>query len=270
VRKARATTPGRRDPEALLFGAVSEEVRAAARMSFSDLTCEVPEAIGEEPARFVLDARSPRPCRDTVVVPAGTSFAGKVYFDAAPTGFERSRALTAILDIKRIGAKRRSGSGYCSALITDRTAPIIFVSYAWEDAAHIEWTRRLAERLGGCGVDVLLDQLHPHFDPTAPQEMVDEWMVRAIATSDKVLAILTPTFRRKADDDIGGVSFELRTLQAEGGLVSEKLRRYVAAIAKGDRSDSCPRILDSCPIFDLRSWPDCDTDFEALASELRS
>lgn len=265
MRSGKAAMPGRSDPDLLLFGAHD----CAGHMWFSDLTCEAPEALGEESWPVLSGALNLSQHHYSTVVRAGTSFLGKVYFDAEPTGLERSRALTAILDIESIGAEQHLGNGYCSVAIIERTAPLVFISYAWEDAAHIEWTRRLAERLRGCGIDVLLDQLHPLFDPTARQAKVDEWMVRAIETSDKVLSVLTPTYRRKADENIGGVAFELRRLQAEGGLISGKLSRYVAAIARGEPIDSCPRILAGCRIFDLRMWPDAESTIEALASELR-
>jgi hypothetical protein len=63
-----------------------------------------------------------------------------------------------------------------------------FISYSWDDDAHREWVRGLAERLRADGVDVSVDRW-----ATAPGDQLSAFMERAIRDNQFVVIICTPT-----------------------------------------------------------------------------
>lgn len=248
--------------ERLLFG----DMTSASNMLFSDALCTSHQEI--ELHTSVAINRSAKSLGQVVAreaIPAGTEFVGKVIFTEKPNGVERCVALSAILDIPRWGPYATRGFGQWSVSILERSSVAVFISYSWEhDEQHKKWVRDLALRLIDTGVDVLLDQFVPMFDKQTPQKEINEWMIQCVNNSDKVIAVLTPTYRHKAENGLGGVGFEYNRLCAENGKFSEKLTRYVGILRKGDRSTSLPKYLDNRPVFYMYNSQACDEEFPLL------
>jgi hypothetical protein len=243
--------------ENLLFG--GEKVRVD--FTFTDAVCSTPPSLNER--NFVsLDrmtgAVDGRKNVSRVTVPAGTEFIGKVCFGEKPDGIQRSIALTAILDIARLGSRRSSGYGTCDVFIQNRSSTIIFISYSWEDQDHRLWVLSLAKRLIDSGIDVVLDRLSSTFYETAPQFEINKWMIQAINNSDRILAVLTPKYKQKSEQGLGGVGFEYTHILSEQGRVSKRLERYIGVLRSGDTYESVPHCLKDSPIVDLR--PNLDTE----------
>lgn len=77
---------------------------------------------------------------------------------------------------------------------TERPAPKISVSYAWEDEAHMQWVGEFATPLRGDGIDVSLDQWMVGLGKALP-----EFMEKLVRENERVLVICTPTYKEKSD-----------------------------------------------------------------------
>jgi hypothetical protein len=110
--------------------------------------------------------------------------------------------------------------------------PKIFITYSWTSDDHVEWVIKLAERLLGDGVDVVLDQwdLKEGHDKYAfmEQMVTDPTVTRVLAICDKVYA-------EKANERRGGVGTESQIISRE---VYEKViqEKFVALVREKDDS----------------------------------
>jgi len=268
--KQRATlaeTELRDSTERLLF----DDVTKAPNIFFTDALCtNDPDIELHTSVSINAGTRlSDRAVFTRAAVPAGTEFVGRVTFTEKPNGVERCIALSAILDIPRWGTHATRGFGKWSVVILERSSVVVFISYSWEDdKQHKKWVLDLALRLINMGIDVLLDQFAPIFDIQSTQEEINEWMAQSVNNSDKVIAVLTPTYRYKAENGLGGVGFEYNRLRAENGKFSKNLERYVGIIRKGNCSTSLPSHLKNRPIFDMHNSLLFDKEFPALVQAL--
>ena len=90
--------------------------------------------------------------------------------------------------------------------------PKVFISYSWTNDDHVNWVVRLAERLVGDGVDVVLDKwefLEGHDKFAFMERMVTD------ATVNKVLAVCDERYAAKADDREGGVGTESQIISKD-------------------------------------------------------
>lgn len=257
--------------ERVLFGSIEDNVAYASSVLFTDAECRKYEDLLQHSVVRI------DPVHGTTVegslesllsVPAGTEFIGRVIFNEKPNGIQRCMALSALLDIERLGRFHSRGFGKVDVQIMERSSKTIFISYSWEDSSHMEWVHNLAIQLINHGIDVILDQLSPAFDVTAPQDEINAWMTQCLNNCDNILVVLTPNYRHKSVNGVGGVGFEFKQLLSEQGLVSEKLSRYVGVLKKGSLSDSLPGVLTNCPVIDMRSTLDNDGALTSLIEVL--
>ena len=200
----------------------------------------------------------------------GSEFLGKIIFNEEPTGFERSVVLSSLLDFQNIGMRNSLGYGSCDIQILNQTNTIVFFSYSWEDTSHMDWVRKLAMKLMANGLDVLLDQLSPSFNVNAPQNEINEWMKQCIQNSDKILAIFTPVYKKKADLGLGGVGYEYMHLQSENELISQKLQRYIGVLRKGNLIESVPIEWKNKPIIEMSRIKEENTFLNELNQVMRA
>lgn len=122
--------------------------------------------------------------------------------------------------------------------------PKVFISYCWESEEHVKWTLDLADQLREDGISSELDQYHLQvgFDEHEFEEK--------IVSSDKVITILTPTYKKKADERIGGVGKEFRIIVSEF-IRTKKLNinKIIPVIRKGDKDLSIPNFFGSGIIY---------------------
>jgi len=71
----------------------------------------------------------------------------------------------------------------------------VFISYAWEDtdARHAVAVRDFADQLRLEGIDVQLDQYHPH----GQDDGWEHWCEQLARDSQRVLAIASPAYLRR-------------------------------------------------------------------------
>ncbi len=132
----------------------------------------------------------------------------------------------------------------------------VFISYGWEDDLHKNWVHRLAERLNKY-VDVKIDVKTPFGND------LNVFMEQMIKNADRVLLILTPTYKYKADNREYGVGYE-------SVLISSELYRnqgtfkFIPIVRKGGFDVSYPIYLGTRKGVDMRK----DEDFENIFKEL--
>lgn len=72
--------------------------------------------------------------------------------------------------------------------------PSVFISYSHDSGHHVDRVLALADQLRADAIDVRLDQYEPH-----PPAGWPAWMQQQVATTDFVVLVCTPTFRRRFD-----------------------------------------------------------------------
>jgi hypothetical protein len=74
--------------------------------------------------------------------------------------------------------------------------PRVFISYSHDSPAHRDRVLELAERLRRDGIDVTLDQ---YIENEGPPEGWPRWTDKHLRTSDFVIVVCTPTYRRRVE-----------------------------------------------------------------------
>ncbi|WP_431471857.1 toll/interleukin-1 receptor domain-containing protein [Nonlabens sp. SCSIO 43208] len=136
----------------------------------------------------------------------------------------------------------------------------IFISYSWDDEAHKEWVKKLADYLiekGGC--EVTLDQ----YDLTTGGNTM-LFMEKAVNDADKVLLILTPNYKLKADGRQGGVGAEYSMISQ--GLYGDQTNntKFLPILRKGSLETSAPTFVQTTIYHDMSN----DLKFEKMAFDL--
>jgi hypothetical protein len=138
-------------------------------------------------------------------------------------------------------------------------APRVFVSYSHDNEEHKGWVLKLSHRLVVNGVDVILDQWDLRLGSDLPL-----FMEEGLTQADRVLAVCTDNYVRKANAPVGGVGYEKRILTAS---VMDDLRSdQVIPIVRHNDTGKLPTFLGSAVYVDFRD----DAEFEAKYAHLLS
>ena len=140
---------------------------------------------------------------------------------------------------------------------TEKT-PLIFISYSWEGEEHQKWVRTLAENLVNNGVDVRLD-IWENKNGSDIAHFMDE----SGRIADRVLCILTPIYKEKANELIGGVGYEYRNMTAEM-YANVKTIKFIPILRKGSYEESVPTALFGRVTVDMTD----DSKFEEKLEDL--
>lgn len=141
--------------------------------------------------------------------------------------------------------------------------PKVFISYSWEDDAHKEWIRSLADALLDNGIDATLDQYDLSLGDRLPQ-----FMEQSVANADYVLIICTPTYKEKSDARKGGVGYEGHIISGE--LFSKgNERKFIPVIRKGTVQTSIPSSLSGKLGIDLTDGKHYEVNFNDLLTTLQ-
>ncbi|MGO9516605.1 MAG: TIR domain-containing protein, partial [Candidatus Korobacteraceae bacterium] len=145
----------------------------------------------------------------------------------------------------------------------DPDRPIAFMSYSWETKEHEDWVLALATRLTETGgVNVILDKWHLRMgmDKTL-------FMEKAVAESDFVLIICTPTYAQKANERRGGVGYEAMIITGELAQDIQQTR-FIPVLREGEwDKTSMPRWLSTRTGADLRGTPYDARQYDMLVRE---
>jgi TIR domain-containing protein/RAMP superfamily protein len=223
---------------------------------------------------YRIDAQrgsSSEPFVRTILAPPGTVFHGSVLFDPSFPGFARDIVLTALRGIDEmqmsVGRGKTRGHGLVKVTLTSQEEPLVFISYSWGARDRMDWALGLAARLSAyCRVEI--DQYSAAFIRVSHQEQTNQWMADRVEDADRVICILTPDYKKKADSRTGGVGFEFERLAAQSEYISPSIGRHVAVLLEGPLAASRPDMLESAPLVDMSSPAFFDKGVERLAGLL--
>jgi hypothetical protein len=161
------------------------------------------------------------------------------------------------VDVERQVAEARSrfeGAAYrmkAYAMEQRATAPSCFISYAWGNAEHERWVEQLATDLLQAGLDIVLDR----WENDRIGASVPRFIERA-ASTDRVIVIGTPDYRRKYDNREPMRGF---VVAAEGDLIGVRLigtearkKTVLPVLLDGTDSTAFPHLLHGRVYADFR------------------
>jgi hypothetical protein len=137
-----------------------------------------------------------------------------------------------------------------------------FISYSWDNDAHLEWVRRLAARLRADGVDVSIDRW-----ATVPGDQLSAFMERAIRDNQFVVIICTPRYKRRSDAREGGVGYEGDIMTAEV-MTSQNHRKFIPVLRSGSWPEAAPSWLLGKYHITLTGEPYSERQYEDLVRTL--
>jgi len=121
----------------------------------------------------------------------------------------------------------------------------IFISYSWDNEEHKLWVLDLANYLVKNGVDVILDQ----YDLSVGNEMT--FFMEKAMMADKILLILTPSYKTKADDRTGGVGYEYSLVTREFYDKEPNKNKIIPILRSGDKDLSSPVFVQTKLFHDM-------------------
>lgn len=117
----------------------------------------------------------------------------------------------------------------------------VFISYSWDGPEHEQWVLKLGSDLvSKFGIDIILDQ----FELSAGKDLT-HFMENSIAIADKVLVILTPNYKIKAENREKGVGYETSMISKEIFESPISTVKFIPILRKGTSKDSSPKFLSS-------------------------
>jgi TIR domain-containing protein len=125
-----------------------------------------------------------------------------------------------------------------------------------------EWVSKFAFRLQANGLEVVVDQWHLKLGDSLPR-----FMENAVATSDFVLLICTPSYKGRADDRVRGVGYEQDLMTAER-LIARHYSKFVPVLREGNWYKALPKWIAGHLGADLRGETYAEDNFQNLVEYL--
>jgi hypothetical protein len=133
------------------------------------------------------------------------------------------------------------------------------ISYSWDNEPHKVWVLGLANKLRTeGGVNVLLDR----YELTAGRQ-ITHFMERSVAKADKVILIMTPDYKEKADGRKGGVGFECSMISQQI-YENQDSRKFIPVVRNGSFKDSSPAFMKPYLAHDMTEDATFEDGFMAL------
>ncbi len=143
--------------------------------------------------------------------------------------------------------------------MTDR--PTVFISYSWDSEEHKSWVLKLAKDLiENYGLLVLLDQ----YELTAGKEL-NYFMETSIEKASKVLIILTPGYKTKAEGRAGGIGYEYSMISHELFEIQAGNNKFIPILRSGNSEESCPKYIKSQIYHEMSNDLHYETNLHELA-----
>ena len=139
---------------------------------------------------------------------------------------------------------------------------IVYLSYSWDNAAHMDWVSRFAFRLKANGLKVVVDQWN-----TKLGNSLTHFMETAVSSSDFVLLICTPNYKKRADARKGGVGYEQDLMTAER-LVEGNHDKFIPVLREGVWRNALPTWIAGHLGVDLRGDTYAEDNFQNLVEHL--
>ena len=138
----------------------------------------------------------------------------------------------------------------------------VFISYSWDNDTHRAWVLQLCQNLRAKGVDAVIDQAM-----RKGKDLIG-FMEKGIANAHRVLVVGTPNYKRKSEEEKGGVKYEQNIIKASilHGIGSD---RYITILREGnDFLDSFPAIISTKGGYDMRRDEVYQEHLTALVHEI--
>lgn len=122
----------------------------------------------------------------------------------------------------------------------------VFISYSWDNDCHRSWVFQLCQDLRDKGVDAIIDQTM-----RKGKDLLD-FMEKGIANAHRVLVVGTPNYKRKSEEENGGVKYEQNIIKASilHGIGSDK---YITILREGSGfEESFPDVISTKGGYDMR------------------
>lgn len=143
-----------------------------------------------------------------------------------------------------------------------KSPPKVFISYSWDNSAHIEWVKDFATRLRKDGLDVLLDQWG-----AIPGDQLPLFMEKAVRESDFVIIICTKKYKEKSDNRYGGVGYEGDVITAEV-FTTQNHRKFIPVLRSGFWAQASPSWLKGKYYIQLQENPYSEQNYFKLLQSL--
>jgi hypothetical protein len=140
----------------------------------------------------------------------------------------------------------------------NETDPKVFIHYSWDDENHKRWTLFLADRLISDGVEVYFDRYDLKLGSN------NNYFMEKISKADKVLLIMTPEYKDKADERKSGVGYEYQIISTEFSKNISSNEKFIPILRIGQSSDSIPAFLQGFLFLNMTN----DKEFEHRYLEL--
>lgn len=138
--------------------------------------------------------------------------------------------------------------------------PKVFISYSWDDKEHEEWVLKLAKELrSNNGIDVILDK----WDMKLGKPLT-HFMAHAVTDSDRVICVMTPNYKKKTENLVGGVGVEYSIITAEiqKNIQTEK---FIPLFRSGE---DVPTFLAGRDYIDMRDDSKYDEAIKKLVRDI--
>ena len=143
-------------------------------------------------------------------------------------------------------------------MITNNKNPKVFISYSWDNEIHKSWVKELADKLTDNSIWVFFDG----YDLSAGKDMT-HFMETSVKESDKVLMIMTPNYKVKAEKRVGGVGYETSMVTAEI-FNNQQSDKFIPIVRLGARENCTPTFVQSKLGIDMSNGDDFNEKFEEL------
>lgn len=138
----------------------------------------------------------------------------------------------------------------------------IFISYGWEDEQHNAWVHNLAKRLS--------EDFEVSIDAQQPLGLeLNLFMENMVSNSDRVLMILTPTYKNKADKRENGVGYESVIISDEI-FMNQSTIKIIPIIRKGSRETSFPKYIGNRKALDMSNDDEFEKQLEILINDIKT
>lgn len=125
--------------------------------------------------------------------------------------------------------------------------PKVFISYSWDNEEHKSWIESFSRILMKNGIVTILDQYELSIG-----DNLQYFMEKHIPEVDKVIIILTPNYKTKAEKKFGGVGYEYSIITQEL-FNNQNSNKFIPIQREGELEECAPTFLKSRLFLDMRS-----------------
>ncbi len=139
----------------------------------------------------------------------------------------------------------------------------VFISYSWDSEDHKEWVLNLANRLRSDGIDVILDRYY-----LRPGKNLPFFVEDSLRKSKRIIIILTPNYKLKAEKRLGGVGQEFSMINNELLKNVVDNQRIIPLLKEGNIDLSIPEFLQQYIFINFSQDSRFENQYEELVREI--